>query len=191
MNGQIKTKPFPREECSLYKHGIIWVITGNGKGKTTSALGQAIRALGHGMSVAIIHFMKGSPEYGEYKFFNQLADKNLLYRQVGRHEFVNKEQPAQIDKDLAMKGWELAQECLQGQYSLVILDELNVALDFGLLDTGVVAQTICSKPKDVSVIVTGRYAPDAILEIGDTISEIAERQHHYASGIEAQKGMEY
>lgn len=175
----------------MYKQGLIWVITGNGKGKTTSAIGQAIRTLGHGMSVAMIQFMKGSPEYGEFKFFNNFMEDKILWRQVGRHEFVNKQNPEEIDLKLAADGWNLAKECLDGRYNLVILDELNVALDFGLLDIKTVIQIINSKPPNVSVIITGRYAPQEIKEIADTISIIVEEKHHYNSGVEAQAGMEY
>lgn len=175
----------------MYQQGLIWVITGNGKGKTTSAIGQAIRTLGHGMTVAMIQFMKGSPQYGEFQFFSRLNEDKILWRQVGRHEFVSKEKPEEIDLELAAKGWELAKECLDGRYNLVILDELNVALDFGLLDSNEIVQFINSKPSNVSLILTGRYAPQMIKDIADTVSIIAEEKHHYNSGVEAQAGMEY
>lgn len=175
----------------MYQQGLTLVITGNGKGKTTSAMGQAIRALGHGMKVAVIQFMKGSRNYGEYQFFAKLEPNNIFFSQVGRHEFVRRNDPEQVDIDMAAEGWELAQKCLQGDYDLVILDEINVAMDYRLIDKESVIAALRSKPAHVTVLLTGRAAPDAIRELADTVSIVAEEKHHYAAGIQAQAGMEF
>lgn len=179
------------KEINMYKQGLILVVTGNGKGKTTSSMGMAVRALGHGIKVAVIQFMKGRPYYGEYKHLSQFAPDKILFKQVGRHEFVNMNDPEQVDRDLAHQGWELAQECLQGNFGLVILDEINVALDCGLIEVNSVVGALRSKHPHVTVILTGRGAPSAIRTLADTVSVINEEKHHYTVGIQAQAGVEF
>lgn len=175
----------------MYQQGLILIITGDGKGKTTSAIGQAIRALGHGMRVAMIQFLKGSHDYGEYKYFNNYDESKMFFRQTGRPIFVDRNKPEQIDIDMALQGWELAKSYLNGDFSLVIMDELNVAMDFGFIDVNQVIKAIQSKPANVTVVITGRGAPSALMEIADTVSLVTEKKHHYYAGITAQAGMEY
>lgn len=175
----------------MYQQGLILVISGNGKGKTTSAMGMVIRALGQGIKVAVIQFMKGNPNYGEYKYLIKLGEEKLLYKQAGRNEFVNMKNPARVDRDLANQGWKLAQSCLRGNFGLVILDEINVAMDCGLIAEDSVVAALRSRYPQVTVILTGRGALPAIQEMADTVSVINEEKHHYAAGIQAQAGIEF
>ncbi len=169
--------------------GLIQVYTGNGKGKTTAALGLAIRMLGYGYKVAIIQFMKGW-EYGEEYFFTNID--NCLLRKFGRREFVNKESPAEIDVKLAEEGWDFAKRVIEKkEYQLVILDELNVALDFKLLSVQDVVDFLKHRPEGIEIVITGRYAPEEILDMADLVSEIEEYKHPYKRGISARKGIEY
>jgi len=173
------------------RRGLIQVYTGNGKGKTTAALGQALRALGHGYRVLMLQFMKGSENYGEL----QAAARYLPGFEIiqsGRHEFVNKANPEEVDLRLARQGFNLAREVFfSGRYDMVILDEINVALDFGLIPLEEVLELIAAKPPDLDLILTGRYAPAEILAVADLISDIQEVKHHYARGVEAREGIEY
>jgi len=176
------------EEFSL-KKGIVQVYTGNGKGKTTAAIGQAMRAAGHGWKVAMIQFMKGR-EYGELKSTRSVD--GFLIEQYGRDEFVDPRNPAQVDIDYALKGWERAMELVSGgDVDLLILDEINVAVSFGLIPVEKVVEFIKSKPVQLDVILTGRYAPEEVLALADTITEMKEVRHHYNSGVKAREGIEY
>jgi cob(I)alamin adenosyltransferase len=178
------------ETLARFNRGIVMVITGNGKGKTTAAIGQALRALGHGKKVFMIQFMKGK-KYGEV-----LAAEKCLpgftIRQSGLDSFVMRESPAPIDIELAKEGLKLAgQAVASGEYDLVILDEINVALDFKLLPLAEVVAMITGKPATVDLILTGRYAPPEIIDLADTVSDIQEIRHHYTGGVKERAGMEY
>ncbi|MBO8167732.1 MAG: cob(I)yrinic acid a,c-diamide adenosyltransferase [Thermoanaerobacteraceae bacterium] len=166
------------------------VYTGNGKGKTTAALGQAIRFLGHGKKVFMLQFMKGSPNYGEVIFAGKVPGLDI--EQWGRHEFVDSDNPARVDIDWAQKGLQRAAEVIRsGIYDLVILDELNVALDFGLVSWEQVRNLLHEKPENLDLIITGRYAPKKLLEEADLVSVIEDYKHHYYSGVAAREGIEY
>lgn len=173
-----------------FSRGIVYVITGNGKGKTTAALGQALRAIGHGRKVLMVQFMKGR-KYGEVL----AAEKHLsllVIRQSGLDSFVMRGNPAPVDRELARQGLSIAREALMsGEYGLVILDEINVALDFELLPLDEVLDLIQNKPTAVDLILTGRYAPSAVIAVADTVSEIGEVKHHYTQGMKERAGMEY
>lgn len=171
--------------------GLVQVYTGNGKGKTTAALGQALRAIGHGYKVFMLQFMKGSKEYGEL----QAAEKylpSLIIVQSGLETFVSKENPSQADIDLARQGLSTAQKVIrEGHYDLVILDEINVALDFNLVDVEEVLNLIKTKPDHVELILTGRYVPRKIVEHADLVSDVTLVKHPYYQGVPARKGIEY
>ncbi|MHB1125554.1 MAG: cob(I)yrinic acid a,c-diamide adenosyltransferase [Bacillota bacterium] len=173
------------------KRGLVQVYTGNGKGKTTAALGQALRALGHGYKVMMVQFMKGSKNYGEL----QAVEKNLpdfVIIQSGRHDFVNKQNPEKIDIDLARQGLSIAREAVvSGSFDMLILDEINVALDFGLIPLAEVLELIVTRPVQLDLILTGRYAHGEILAVADLVSEVQEAKHHYASGVQAREGIEF
>jgi cob(I)alamin adenosyltransferase len=169
--------------------GLIHVYTGNGKGKTTAAVGQAIRACGHGARVVMIQFMKGR-EYGELRCADLLDNFEIL--QFGRDQFVDKSNPAQIDIEYARKGLNAAKEIVEkGDCDLLVLDEINVALDFALLPVEEVLALLAGKPEQIEVILTGRNAPQEMIDIADLVTEMREIKHPYQLGIEMRKGIEY
>jgi len=170
--------------------GTIQVYTGDGKGKTTAALGQALRAWGHGQRVLVLQFMKGRINYGELSAAERLEGFDIV--QCGRETFVNKENPEPEDIKLAQRGLKLARkEISAGKYDLIVLDELNVALDYNLVSLDEVLEILSAKPKNMEIIITGRYAPPKIMEIADLVSEVREVKHHYQDGTSAREGVEY
>ncbi len=168
---------------------LLMVYTGNGKGKTTAAVGQAVRALGHGYRVYIIHFLKGR-DYGEYLAAEHLP--GLTVEKAGRDAFVNRENPDPVDIEMVRNGWERASQAVKnGDYDLVVMDELNVVLDFGLLDPEEVCSKLSRQHRFCDVITTGRNAPREIVDMADLVSEIKEIKHHYQEGITSRRGIEY
>jgi cob(I)alamin adenosyltransferase len=170
--------------------GLVIVITGNGKGKTTAAFGQALRAVGQGYKVLVVQFMKGR-KYGEFI----VAEKHLprlTIQLFGLDSFVMRDNPATVDIELARKGLEFAKKAIDsGKYNMVILDEINVAVDFKLIDLKQVVEMIKNKPPALDLILTGRYAAKEIIRLADTVSEVKEIKHHYAAGIKDRAGIEY
>lgn len=178
------------EKQTTTDRGLVQVYTGNGKGKTTAAFGQALRAIGRGFRVCVIQFMKGR-KYGEFL----AAEKhlpNLTIHLSGLDSFVMRDRPAPVDIEHARKGLELARKVISsGEYDMVILDEINVAADFKLIPTAEVVDLIRSKPPGLDLILTGRYASPEIVDLADTVSEIREIRHHYNAGIKDRAGIEY
>ncbi len=169
---------------------MIQIYTGNGKGKTTAALGLALRAVGHKKKVMMIQFMKGKVNYGELKSAKML--KNFKIEQYGRPEFVDRDSPAKIDIELARKGFERAKAVIKGgRYDIVILDELNVAVDYRLIPIKEVIELFKKVPRKVELIITGRYMPEEFKDYADLISEICEIKHYFQAGVKARKGIEY
>jgi cob(I)alamin adenosyltransferase len=178
------------ETLSKYTKGLVFVYTGNGKGKTTAAMGQALRAIGHDLKVLVIQFMKGK-KYGEVIAAEKYLPGVTIY-QCGLDSFVMRGNPAPVDVELARKGLSIAREALtSGEYNMVILDEINVALDFKLIPLGDVVEMIQHKAPSVDLILTGRYAPKEIIELADMVSEVKEVKHHYAAGVKERAGIEY
>jgi len=173
------------------KKGCIQVYTGNGKGKTTAALGQALRAAGHGYKILIIQFAKGSPNYGEIKSSKMLTPYFKI-EQYGLESFIDKENPSKEDIELAKTGWDRALNAIIGNdYDMIILDELNIALDFHLLDLKEVIEGLNKRNPAIDIVITGRYAPAEIIDIADTVSEMTLVKHHYYKGIQSREGIEY
>jgi len=169
---------------------MIEVYTGDGKGKTTAALGLALRALGHGFRVLCIQFMKGDPKYGEVIISKKLPNFEII--QSGLPTFVKKGDPSCEDLRLAKEGFEKAKEAIKnGKYDMVILDEINVAMDYGLIEVRDVEKLIRECPENIELILTGRYAPKRILELADLVSEVREIKHYYKRGVKAREGIEY
>ncbi|MBC8313165.1 MAG: cob(I)yrinic acid a,c-diamide adenosyltransferase [Candidatus Cloacimonetes bacterium] len=169
---------------------MIQIYTGNGKGKTTAALGLAFRAAGHGKKVIMIQFMKGKINYGELESAKLLP--NFTIEQYGRPDFVNPEKPEKIDIKLAQKGFQRAKEIVKSEkYDMIILDEINVAISFKLIEIDEVIDLIKQTPKKTELILTGRYMSEKLKKYADLISEIREIKHHFQKGIKARKGIEY
>jgi len=172
------------------KQGLIQVYTGNGKGKTTAALGLALRAVGHGMKVLIIQFMKGSTGYGEQEAAKRLSP-NLTIIKSGREAFVSRSNPDPVDFKLAQEGFSKAREAIQNKgFDIVILDEVNMAIDYGLVPLSDLLQLIDSKPDTMELILTGRNAKPEVLEKADLVTEMTEQKHYYRKGIPAREGIE-
>ena len=172
------------------KKGFVQIYTGNGKGKTTAAIGLAVRAAGHGMKSYIVQFMKDHP-YGEIDSLERLSEWITL-EQFGNDEFVfKKEHPDRKDVEVAQKGLDRAHEkMLSGVYDIVILDEVCVAIYFRLLKVDEVLKLIKEKPVHVELILTGRYCPQELYEKADLVTNMKEVKHYYQKGIIARKGIE-
>ena len=178
------------ETVSKYSKGLVFVFTGNGKGKTTAAMGQALRAVGHGLKVLVIQFMKGK-KYGEVLAAEKYLPNITIY-QCGLDSFVMRGNPAPVDVELAVQGLNIARKALSsGEYNMVILDEINVALDFKLLSIDDVVEMIKNKAPSVDLILTGRYAPPEIIAVADTVSEVQVIKHHYSAGVKERAGIEF
>jgi len=170
--------------------GLIQVYTGNGKGKTSAAFGIALRAIGRGLKVYIIQFIKGGFDYGELYMIDKLP--NLKLKAFGRGKFITEKPPGKEDIKLAEEALQLAEKVVEsGEYDIVILDEINVALNLELISLEKVLELIKSKPKRVELVLTGRYAPNEIIEVADLVTEMKEVKHPFNEGYEARKGIEY
>src|SRR6266404_8924255 len=174
------------------RRGLIIVNTGAGKGKTTAAMGTAFRAVGNGMKVLMLQFLKGSWHYGELDAAAKFGD-NFIMKQMGRG-FV-KVGGAETDPEdikLVERAWDEAQQAiLGGAWDLVILDEINYAITYGMLDPAKVVEVLKRKPEQVHVILTGRNAHATIVELADTVTEMRQVKHAYEKGVMAQRGIEY
>jgi len=170
------------------KKGYIQIYTGDGKGKTTAAIGLAIRAAGYGMKTYIGQFMKGQ-HYGE---LTALRDHSCItIEQYGDVECVHREEITQKHMDQAQQGLKRAREMmLSNQYDIIILDEINVAVWFDLITTEEVIELLNERPKNVEFILTGRRAPEAFLEMADLVSDVKEIKHYYNRGVKARTGIE-
>lgn len=170
--------------------GLLQVYTGDGKGKTSAAFGLALRAVGRGLKVYIIQFIKGGFDYGELYAVKQLD--NLKLKAFGTGRFITEKPPREVDMKLATEALEFAKKIVSsGDYDVVILDEINVALDLKLLDVPEVVKLANDKPKHVELVFTGRYAPQEIVEAADLVTEMKEIKHPFNKGIPPRKGIEY
>ena len=170
--------------------GQIQIYTGNGKGKTTAALGLALRAAGREMMVCMIQFLKGGGPYGEHLAAPKLSPY-LTIIPTGRAGWVNRENPDQEDIRLARQAMETAHAAvIGGGFDMVILDEINGAVDFGLLDVEDVLNLIKDKPAQVELVLTGRNAHERLLEAADLVTEMREIKHYHKAGVPARVGIE-
>lgn len=172
--------------------GLIIVNTGPGKGKTTAAMGTALRAVGNGMKVLMLQFLKGSWHYGELDAVKAFGD-NFVMKQMGRG-FVKVGGAETDPEDVRMveAAWQEAREAIMsGKWDLVVLDEINYAITYGMLDPAKVVETLKHKPAGVHVILTGRNAHPTIIELADTVTEMKQVKHAYEKGVMAQRGIEY
>jgi len=175
------------------RRGLIIVHTGPGKGKTTAALGTAFRAVGQGLKVLMVQFIKGSWHYGELDAAKMLGDGKFEILPMGRGFVkVGAEKPDPEDVRLVEEAWKFAAGKIQsGDYDMVILDEINYAISYRMLDPEAVVEVLRQKPEMVHVILTGRNAHPAIVDCADLVTEMREVKHPYQKGIMAQRGIEY
>ena len=170
--------------------GLVQVYTGDGKGKTSAAFGLALRAIGRGLKVYIIQFIKGGFDYGELYVVDKLP--NITLKAFGRGKFVTQQPPSEEDVRLAEEALQLAEKTIKsGEYDLVILDEINVALNLKLISLEKVLELIKGKPKHVELVLTGRYAPKEVIEAADLVTEMREVKHPFKKGCQAREGIEF
>ena len=171
------------------ERGVLVVNTGNGKGKSSAAFGVVARALGHGLKVGVVQFVKGRSDTGEEAFFRRQPD---VQWHVGGEGFTWETQDKERDARAAQAAWEVACHHLSDPaIGLVVLDEMTYAFKYGWLDLDAVIAKLLSRPLMQHVIITGRGAPDALREVADTVSEIGMEKHAFQSGIKAMPGLEY
>jgi cob(I)alamin adenosyltransferase len=170
--------------------GLLIVFTGNGKGKTTAALGMALRAAGHGQKVLILQFLKGAWSYGELEALKRFAEITIEPLGSG---FTWKKETLEEDARLARSGWERAAAAMKGSsYDMVILDELNYVLSYGLLPLESVLEAITKRPAKLHIVITGRNAPEELVAAADLVTEMRQVKHPYhEQGIKAQAGIEF
>jgi len=171
--------------------GLIHIYTGNGKGKTTAALGTALRAAGQGLNVLIIQFMKRQANIGEMK---ALAVTNLpiTIKQFGRRVFFKTRTCEPMDIHMAHQGLRYCEEAMEsGTYDIIVLDEINMAIYFGLLKQDEVIELIERRPSHIHLILTGRKATKKLMDLADLVTDMKEVKHYYHRGVQAQRGLEY
>ncbi|MFH2123763.1 MAG: cob(I)yrinic acid a,c-diamide adenosyltransferase [Pseudomonadota bacterium] len=170
--------------------GLIAVFTGNGKGKTTAALGLAFRALGHNHHVSIIQFIKGSWKYGELeaaRIFKPLLDFHVMGR-----GFTWKSDDLEKDKAAAREAWEFAVHTIRAnRHELVILDELTYLSHYKIVEEDEILAVLRDKPPAMHIAITGRYASESLINLADLVTEMREIKHPYQNGVKAQKGIEF
>lgn len=171
------------------ERGVLILLKGNGKGKSSSAFGTMARSAGHGKKCAVIQFIKGRSETGEYKFFK---DHALIDWHIMGHGFTWETQDKQKDIAAAQKAWALAEQLLQDEsIDMLVFDELAYMFKYGYLDVAPVVTALQNRPKDQNVIITGRTMALPLQDIADTISVVQDERHAFRLGVKAQKGIEY
>jgi len=174
---------------TMIKKGVVIVNTGNGKGKTTAAMGLLLRAWGQGLRVCMLQFIKArTANWGEEKAARKIG---LEMIPLG-DGFTWLSKDIEQDKALARQGWEICSEkILSGNYDLIVLDEMTYVLKYGWLSWEEVRNTLDQRPAWMHIVITGRYAPPELVAYADLVSEIVEVKHHYHAGVKAQKGIEF
>ena len=168
----------------------VHVYTGNGKGKTTAALGLAMRACGHGKKVRFFQFMKGDSKTGENLIREKIPGFDISL--LGQADFVDLENPSDEDRALARKGWMTAKgTLLSGEYDMVVLDELNVVLAAGLIELDQVFKVLSDRSPNTEVVITGRGAPRELVKRADLVTEMLAIKHYYQEGIAGREGIEW
>jgi cob(I)alamin adenosyltransferase len=178
------------EAMPVLERGLIHVYTGDGKGKTTCALGAALRMAGHGGKVAIVQFLKGWSFYGEIAGLSYLP--NVRLERTGRAEFVDKRAPLLDDFAEAERGLTLAEGFLvSGSFDMVIMDEINVAIDYGLISARSVVGALRRRQPWVEAILTGRNAPSELVALADVVTEMREIKHPFKKGLASRMGVDF
>ena len=184
---------------AITQPGLVLINTGTGKGKTTAALGTAIRAWGDGEKVLILQFIKGAWKYGELNAIETLRKANgrIEIRPMGDgFVFHNKDEESEAlferKKELAKEAWEMVKrEVMSDEWDLIVLDEINYAIHFQMLDVADVIQLIKEKPARLNMLLTGRYARKELIDIADTVTDMTLVKHAFQKGIRARKGIEF
>lgn len=180
---------------SWEQRGYIQIYTGNGKGKTTASLGLAMRALGRNWKVLVIMFTKGGDNYGELASFRNLSPEiqnNLTIEQAGLDRIVYADNKSDDDEKEIKRGWEIAKKAiLNNEYQLIILDEINIAIDLEILDIDEVVEVLKNKPESMEIVLTGRNAHKKAIEIAHLVSRIEPVKHYWDLGISARQGIEF
>ncbi len=172
------------------EEGLVYIFTGDGKGKTTAALGVVLRALGHGLRVYIAFFMKGQYPYGEYNILSKLP--NVTMASFGSREFVDPTNVKPEEREQARRALTAAREAmLSGKYDLVVLDEVNAAVAFKLIELDEVVRLIADKPQNLELILTGRKADPKLIQLADLVTEMLKIKHPYDEGVLARRGIDY
>ncbi|HGE70890.1 TPA: cob(I)yrinic acid a,c-diamide adenosyltransferase [Candidatus Poribacteria bacterium] len=172
------------------KKGLLIVLTGNGKGKTTSALGMAFRAMGHGLKVCIIQFIKGSWKYGELESAKRFSD--LLDFYVLGKGFTWQSENLEEDIKIAREAWDFAKETINSnKYEMVILDELTYLIKYKMVSEEEIVNFLLNRPENLTVVVTGRDASKLLIDSADLVTEMVSIKHPYDVGVKAQKGIEF
>ena len=170
--------------------GVLAVYTGNGKGKTTAALGLAVRALGHGKKVCFIQFIKGAWKSGESNLAQKFA--GLLDFHVMGRGFTWKSDDLEKDRAVARQAWDFAVSMIRANtYDLIVLDELTYLIHYAMIAEDEIVDVLAARPPALHLIITGRYASDGLIRTADLVTEMLAVKHPYASGVKAQKGFEY
>jgi len=173
-----------------FTKGLVEIFTGSGKGKTSAALGVILRALGHGLRVHIIFFMKGNFPYGERNMLPQLP--NVSFQSFGHEHFVDPQNVKVEEREQASEALQAARAAIDsGKFDLVVLDEVNVAVAWKLIEVEDLLKLIDEKPQNVELILTGRHADQRLIERADLVTEMVEVKHPYQKGIKSRKGIEY
>ena len=170
--------------------GLLMVFTGDGKGKTTAALGLGFRAMGHGFKICMIQFIKGTWKYGELEAISRFEE--LMDLHVTGRGFTWASEDFEKDKKAAQKGWRLAKAVIASEkYRIVILDELTYLIKFKMIEEKEVVEVLSNKPPALHVVVTGRDAPESLMDAADLVTEMKAVKHPFKNGIKAQKGIEF
>ncbi|RQU36740.1 cob(I)yrinic acid a,c-diamide adenosyltransferase [Burkholderia cenocepacia] len=179
-----------KQAAATQEKGLLIVHTGNGKGKSTAAFGMAVRVLGHGMRLGVVQFIKGALHTSERDFLGAVAECDFVTMGDG---YTWNTQNRDADIATARKGWDEARRMIEsGDYRMVILDELNTVLKYEYLPLDEVLATLTARPESVHVVVTGRHAPDALIDAADLVTEMRLVKHPYKEqGVKAQRGVEF
>jgi len=170
--------------------GLVYIFTGDGKGKTSAAIGVVIRALGHGLRVYIVYFMKGDYPYGERRILSELS--NVNFASFGSRNFIDPSNIKPEEKEQARQALAAAREAmLSGSYDLVVLDEVNLAVAWKLVELDEVVKLIEDKPQNVELILTGRQADTKLIKLADLVTEMLKIKHPYDKGVRARRGIDY
>jgi cob(I)alamin adenosyltransferase len=186
-----RVKELEREERHAPRPGFVQVYTGDGKGKTTASLGLVLRAAGYGQRSCIVSFLKGDPNYGELRFIREHMPM-VEYHLAGRMNFVDPKDPDPADVDVARAGLETARAAVaSGDFHVVVLDEVNVAANLGLVSERNVLDIVDGRPEHVEIVLTGRDVPDSFRDAADLVTEMRMVKHFYEAGIPARRGIEF